>query len=335
MNERPLQVVLPEETVNALKHAAVDSSTTARSVVLHALQMAGYPVPNFELGDRRKTSEYAPEQMSLLTDFPMGRVISIDPAMAQQMLATSPGNRQVRKRTVDQYVGAMSRGEWRVGQAIEFDCHGQLRNGHHRLNAVISYGHPVDFMVVTGLAEDVFATMDIGLNRTMSDLLQFPLVLLQEAALIFRMVHGTNKPTPNQIELICQGSWAKNSAALDKHCPSRRKIFSTTAVRVAALYVMGKNPQWMQYVLDQFRALVLMDVEALSPRCRSFMRHCLSNKWQSNGTAQILNLVRCIRAFDFDQKNTGAILVQQSTVDLVMEQFLKDSEEIFNCKDYK
>jgi hypothetical protein len=335
MSDKHLQVVLPEETVNALKHAAVDSSTTARSVVLHALQMAGYPVPNFELGDRRKNLENAPEQMSLLTEVPMGRVISIDSELASKMLATSPGNRSLRKNTVSHYAHAMARGEWRVGQAIEFDCLGQLRNGHHRLNAVIAYGHSVDFMVVTGLPEDVFATMDIGLNRTMGDLLQFPKELLQEASFIYRIISNAQKPTPNQIQLICQGSWAQNSAALDKHCPTRRKIFSTTAVRVAALYVMGKNPQWTQYVLDQFRALVLMDVDVLSPRCRSFMRYCLSNKWETSGYKLLFNLVRSIRAFDFDQKDVGAILIQQQTFDSVIEQFRKDAEEIFNCKGIK
>jgi len=272
------------------------------------------------------------EQMKML---PHGYVITITPEIAEAMLKSSPGNRPVRKRTVEHYAAAMSRGEWRVGQAIEFDCLGQLRNGHHRLNAVIAYGHPVDFMVVTGLPEDVFATMDIGLNRTMSDLLQFPAVLLQEAGLIFRVIHGTAKPTPNQIQMICQGSWAKNSAALDSHCPSRRKIFSTAPVRVAALYVMGKNPNATQYVLDQFRALVLMDVDALSPRCRAFMRYCLSNNWAGGGAAQPFNLVRSIKAFDFDQQNTAAMLVQKITVDLMIKQFQKDAEQIFNCKGTK
>jgi hypothetical protein len=302
---------------------------------LQALQMSGFPGSNFELVERGKNSECSPEQMSLLTDVPMGRVISIDPAMAQQMLATSPGNRRVRRDTVYHYARAMGRGEWRIGQAIEFDCLGQLRNGHHRLSAVIAYGHAVDFMVVTGLPEDVFATMDIGLNRTMGDLLAFPKETLQEASLIYRMISGTHKPTPNQIQMICQGSWAQNSAALDKHCPTRRKIFSTTAVRVAALYVIGKNPQWTQYVFDQFRALVLMDVDVLSPRCRSFMRYCLSNKWETSAAKLTLNLVRSIRAFDFDQKDVGAILIQQQTFDSVMEQFRADAEQIFNCKGSK
>jgi hypothetical protein len=99
--------------------------------------------------------------------------------------------------------------------------------------------------------------------------------------------------------------------------------------------VIGKNPQWTQYVFDQFRALVLMDVDVLSPRCRSFMRYCLSNKWETSATKLPLNLVRSIRAFDFDQKDVGAILIQQQTFDSVMEQFRSDAEQIFNFKGTK
>ena len=50
----PLQVVLPEETLRAVKHAAVDGGTTVRALVLEALRQAGYPVPDAELGDRRR-----------------------------------------------------------------------------------------------------------------------------------------------------------------------------------------------------------------------------------------------------------------------------------------
>lgn len=50
----PLQVMLPDETLRALKHAAVDADTTVRALVLLALQAAGYPVPEGELGDRRR-----------------------------------------------------------------------------------------------------------------------------------------------------------------------------------------------------------------------------------------------------------------------------------------
>lgn len=50
----PLQLMVPEETMRALKHAAVDAETTVRALVLEAVRAAGYPVPDSELGDRRR-----------------------------------------------------------------------------------------------------------------------------------------------------------------------------------------------------------------------------------------------------------------------------------------
>jgi hypothetical protein len=50
----PLQLMVPDGTMRALKHAAVDAETTVRALVLEAIHAAGYPVPDSELGDRRR-----------------------------------------------------------------------------------------------------------------------------------------------------------------------------------------------------------------------------------------------------------------------------------------
>lgn len=50
----PLQVLVPPETLKALKLAAVEQDTTVRTIVLEALAKAGYPVPIAEIRDRRR-----------------------------------------------------------------------------------------------------------------------------------------------------------------------------------------------------------------------------------------------------------------------------------------
>jgi hypothetical protein len=45
---------MPEQTLSAIKIKAAKENTTARMLVLSALQSAGYPVPDFELIDRRR-----------------------------------------------------------------------------------------------------------------------------------------------------------------------------------------------------------------------------------------------------------------------------------------
>ena len=49
-----LQILVPPETLKALKLAAVESNTTVRTVVLEALAKTGYPVPVDEIRDRRR-----------------------------------------------------------------------------------------------------------------------------------------------------------------------------------------------------------------------------------------------------------------------------------------
>ena len=48
-----LQVIIPTETLRALRMQAADEMTTVRVLVLRALKDAGYPVPADELKDRR------------------------------------------------------------------------------------------------------------------------------------------------------------------------------------------------------------------------------------------------------------------------------------------
>jgi hypothetical protein len=49
-----LTVVMPPDTLVALKTTAAQTSSTVRALVLDALRKAGYPVPAHELTDRRR-----------------------------------------------------------------------------------------------------------------------------------------------------------------------------------------------------------------------------------------------------------------------------------------
>ncbi len=49
-----LTVIMPPDTLIALKTAAAQKTSTVRALVLDALRKAGYPVPANELTDRRR-----------------------------------------------------------------------------------------------------------------------------------------------------------------------------------------------------------------------------------------------------------------------------------------
>ena len=84
-------------------------------------------------------------------------VEEITPKMAKEYLANNcEYNRRVNDRRVAIYAEDMKAGEWQLnGEAIQFNKHGILINGQHRLNAIIRAGIPVKMMVVRGVEDNV------------------------------------------------------------------------------------------------------------------------------------------------------------------------------------
>lgn len=94
----------------------------------------------------------------------------IGPAEAAQMLGTAKGNRGLNKRTVERYARDILAGHWPVnGQTIVFSWDGVLRDGQHRLQAVIQAGKKVPFLVVRGVDPESQITMDTGRSRSFRD----------------------------------------------------------------------------------------------------------------------------------------------------------------------
>lgn len=104
------------------------------------------------------------------TDRPTEQVtiIEVTPALAEQWLARNTNNRKLSQAVVQQYAGAMERGEWNLGNAaIAKDPEGNLLDGQHRLHAVVRSGVTIRQMLVEGLAPHTQDSMDSGRKRTL------------------------------------------------------------------------------------------------------------------------------------------------------------------------
>lgn len=101
------------------------------------------------------------------------RVETISPATATLWLDTKNSrNRPVSQSTVDRYVQEMKTGNWKVnGDAIRFGKDGQLIDGQHRLKACIASNKSFDTVVMRGIENNVFDTVDDGNKRTLADVL--------------------------------------------------------------------------------------------------------------------------------------------------------------------
>lgn len=90
---------------------------------------------------------------------------TITPEMALELLKRNTKNRPLSARRAKGLAEAIKRGEWVVnGDTIRISKTGIILDGQHRLQGISLSGETVQTLVVTGLPDSVFETIDV--NRT-------------------------------------------------------------------------------------------------------------------------------------------------------------------------
>lgn len=98
-------------------------------------------------------------------------VETITPDKAMKYLEMNVHNRPVHQKHVEFLVEEIKTGRWKLnGSSIVFNGD-TLIDGQHRLWAVITAGMPIRSIVVRGVDEGAFATIDTGVTRTGGDVL--------------------------------------------------------------------------------------------------------------------------------------------------------------------
>lgn len=97
---------------------------------------------------------------------------TITPESATNWLRANQHNRPVRRRHVSFLAKQILDGHWQVnGQTIIISEDEQVLDGQHRLLAVIEAGRQIQSLVVYGVDEEAFKTIDTGAVRTGADAL--------------------------------------------------------------------------------------------------------------------------------------------------------------------
>lgn len=100
-------------------------------------------------------------------------VYSITPEIAEALLLRNLGNRKIRPAVVDRYARDLIEDRWHfIGDPLVIDENGHLRQGQHRLLAIIKAGKPMDVPIVFDVPARAFAAMDTGSKRSTSDQLK-------------------------------------------------------------------------------------------------------------------------------------------------------------------
>lgn len=98
------------------------------------------------------------------------KIETITPQKAEEYLGKNIKNRSIKEQKVEQYARALKAGDWKLnGEAIKFDDKGELRDGQHRLVAILESGKEMTTFVVRGVSADSQETMDQGASRSIND----------------------------------------------------------------------------------------------------------------------------------------------------------------------
>ncbi len=194
----------------------------------------------------------------------------ITPDIAKSMLATSTGNRKLRRSHVKDLSEAILRGEWRpTNQGIGFDDNGILKDGHHRLNAVIRANQPIQIQVTFGMPSNAVEVIDCNIVRTYADRMTINKWIAETLRLATQIAFWCSKPSVEQLKTVAATGIYDISEELLAYCGAKERIISSSNFKLAAvLSVLNGGDK--NYVFDQYRALCLTNYKDMSPISQAF-----------------------------------------------------------------
>ena len=81
-------------------------------------------------------------------------------------------NRPIKNKNVKELSLEILNDKWKFnGDSIVFDINGELKQGQHRLNAVVQSNRSIEMVTYTGVDPKSFKTMDSGVKRGLTDVL--------------------------------------------------------------------------------------------------------------------------------------------------------------------
>lgn len=224
-------------------------------------------------------------------------VVLMTPQKAQALMSKNAVfNRELRPSTVSGLADAIRRGEWVVShQGIAVSKSGVVLDGQHRLCAIVQADMAVPILVTTGVEDDAFKVIDIGLKRSNADVLNVSQHLAACARFLAVVEDKTSRAsiTPQYLVPFIKAIEDPLGRLL-AFCPSTTRAWSAAAVRAAAvLRIMDGADE--NYVLMTYHSLVHLEYEDMPPIAQALVRQ------RERGTIHSANnemFLRCLKVFN-------------------------------------
>ena len=206
-------------------------------------------------------------------------VMTVTPDIASQWLQRNTVNRRLRQQTVEMYAREMLNGRWHLKPlAICFLADGSLGNGQHTLSAIASSGQSQRMLIADGCSKDQVAAMDVGLRRSVADLLHFFESPTSRVSMsIARLLQfGPNDRKQKSFEEL-RWAYEENQTAIEGivALAESRNLIKTPAAVLAALARAYPHIQEevMSRFLDVFASGIASgSVESSAIRLRDYVR---------------------------------------------------------------
>lgn len=191
-------------------------------------------------------------------------MVLVTPLLAENYLKFNAKNRKVSIKHLNFLSKEMKSGRFiENGESIVFDKDGQLKDGQHRLRAIVITGLSYFIPVVRGVDKSSMATYDTGKNRSASDILSlnnflYPNLICSIIKSIdtysFKKSHrssgsasGRSETLTNQQVLrYCEINYDWILEIINKISPiyqfANPKVLSITNLCLIAFLIGGKNP---------------------------------------------------------------------------------------------
>lgn len=224
------------------------------------------------------------------------KIVDVTPRIADAWLRKNKINRDPRATVIDTYATAMRRGEWKLSpQGIAFDEDGNLQDGQHRLEAVKLSGVTVKMVVWEGCPPETFQITDLGLKRTVGDVLGESKDVAAIGNFFAKMceadLRGSITPQIAMPYIVAVRPYVDN--LLNAGNKTVSKSFSAAAVRCAAITRIADGDD-AYYVRGVYHALNARDFEAMPPIARALYKQHLDGVVR--GGTDIY--ARCLTAFN-------------------------------------
>ena len=170
--------------------------------------------------------------------------LAITPDLAKKMLELSGGNRNISDTDVAKLANLMHQKKFfNTDSGIGFNQELVLRNGHHRLKAVVASGMTVEMLVSVNIDERATRYMDVGKKRTVADAIaistsekfDFNVTSRVTAVVSFLTIVGgipTQSRNTDTIERVMIAN-KDGLAFCFEHITEGRRIIGKSAVRAA------------------------------------------------------------------------------------------------------